>query len=1254
MNKIKQKKFMALFLAASMSIPTIAFGADINEFKDFPNDWSKTALTYAVKNGLLSGDNGVIRAKDNLTRAELAAIINRTLSNTKEASLSQYTDVPKDAWYYKDMAKAVQSGLFVGDGDKLNPNKPVTREEVFAVLARCFSLENSNQYVINAFDDKDSISNWAKEATASMVSSGYVKGDGNRLNPKANITRAEFSQIVYSMAGNFANQGETLSNNVKGNLMIRGTNSKLNNMKIEGDLILADGADNVTLDNVEVTGKILLRGGLENVTMTNIKATNGMKVALPSGTANILATKCAINDVTLQSNAVLSGDWSNITVSNTSNIVLKNGTVNNVTISENAKETVIDVQQNSKVSNIKSNASKSVIKGEGKVENVTSNNNDISVLTKSTIVNSQKSTTDLKQTDKKETKTDSKKTDNKKTDSKKTDSKKTDSKKTDSKKTNIKKTDNKKNKKQSSNNRNKDRNKDKSKNKGLADGTWYGTGTWSRYYNTEGPNVVKVVIDKGVIKTVESVKFADDAKYKNTGIRVLKFLEGVSDTSNISSQLDKKSGAAYDAVSHATETAKGYVSAVQNALDRSKQYSKDNVKQEIGWIEFTQKPKETINYGEKLDLSTIKLKLHMVNGSEKEISYNEFAKNNITVNYENGITINKGTKGIKDNTLDIYLKNEASKLTLPTRIAVLDKTTFKTPTYILVTYKGGETQKIELNDNKFVYSLSPTKIIEKMEIFDKDKKISDGQFDTGRNEWCFNLSKVLVDEGYTDWKYKDYYVELDTTSDVSEITDFKLDTSNLKLNYAFGETLNLNKLKISATTKNGNPQVFNNLSEAIVRGFKIDPVSGYELKSSDAGEKQITVSYGDVSKTFNVNVKDYTNNVPEKVELYDSSNDKLIKTIEVNKSDWQRNKGCLMIRDIEIPETYKNWTTSTFKLKLYNESNHLIESEQYNTDKTDAGFIYEIDFPKYNKYYSDGGYLKLVFKYKAGTTEPSVTPSPEEKTEKEVKASVNIGQFKGDKTIMSPDYDVKVSVTYDTKTGKIISVKDDGTDAGSGNKSFWDSAKSIFENLKGKTKSNVDTVDGVTSATVSSDAIKAAVKKALGEEKSTEKEEKTEKEVAISVNIADYKGKNSVAPPDYDVKLNVTYNTKTGEIISVKDNGTEAGEGNKSFWDNAKNIFNNLKGKTKSNIDSVDGITSATVSSDAIKAAVKKALEQNSESTESLVTVSQPSLSAEDMRSSLTFASNTNAVFTVSRPNGADIFYTLDGSNPISENLKKN
>lgn len=129
----------------------------------------------------------------------------------------------------------------------------------------------------------------------------------------------------------------------------------------------------------------------------------------------------------------------------------------------------------------------------------------------------------------------------------------------------------------------------------------------------------------------------------------------------------------------------------------------------------------------------------------------------------------------------------------------------------------------------------------------------------------------------------------------------------------------------------------------ILRGFKLDTASGYEFKSQDAGEKQITISYGDVSKTFKVNVKDYTQNAPVKVELYDSSNDKLITTINVNKNEWEQDKGCLMIRGIEIPDTYKNQTKSTFTLKLYNESNQLIRSEEY---KTDNGFIYEIDFPK--------------------------------------------------------------------------------------------------------------------------------------------------------------------------------------------------------------------------------------------------------------------------------------------------------------------
>ena len=43
-----------------------------------------------------------------MTRAEMAAIINRSFGCYKAADISQYKDVSKSKWYYKDVALAVQ------------------------------------------------------------------------------------------------------------------------------------------------------------------------------------------------------------------------------------------------------------------------------------------------------------------------------------------------------------------------------------------------------------------------------------------------------------------------------------------------------------------------------------------------------------------------------------------------------------------------------------------------------------------------------------------------------------------------------------------------------------------------------------------------------------------------------------------------------------------------------------------------------------------------------------------------------------------------------------------------------------------------------------------------------------------------------------------------------------------------------------------------------------------------------------------
>ena len=77
---------LTLALIFSMA-PVSAFAAETDQFSDMPDNWSTEALKNTISNGLLKGDNGKIMPDANLTRAQMAAIINRAFGSTKKASL---------------------------------------------------------------------------------------------------------------------------------------------------------------------------------------------------------------------------------------------------------------------------------------------------------------------------------------------------------------------------------------------------------------------------------------------------------------------------------------------------------------------------------------------------------------------------------------------------------------------------------------------------------------------------------------------------------------------------------------------------------------------------------------------------------------------------------------------------------------------------------------------------------------------------------------------------------------------------------------------------------------------------------------------------------------------------------------------------------------------------------------------------------------------------------------------------------------
>ena len=272
---MKKKRILAMILAVAscLSLAVSASAANTvnrkaTDFRDYDRTaWYAEAVSAAVDNGLLYGKSAtVIDPNGDMTRAEMAAIINRSFGCYKAADISQYKDVAKSKWYYKDVAMAVQMGTYNGrSASSMAPDAPISRQEAMTVVARALELDydSYSKTDLSAFSDRSEISNWALPYVRAMVGADYIHGRGKILAPQDNITRAEFAQIFYNIIGTYIVSKGTYDKDIKGSVLIRTDEVTLKDMTVDGDLIIGCGAADgkITLDNVTVTGKLLVWGG---------------------------------------------------------------------------------------------------------------------------------------------------------------------------------------------------------------------------------------------------------------------------------------------------------------------------------------------------------------------------------------------------------------------------------------------------------------------------------------------------------------------------------------------------------------------------------------------------------------------------------------------------------------------------------------------------------------------------------------------------------------------------------------------------------------------------------------------------------------------------------------------------------------------------------------------------------------------------------------------------------------------------------
>lgn len=301
MHNRQLKKFIAVILSIVVVLGTVvsAFAADAKvlgtsnapktAFPDMraESHWAYKALAYAINNNLLKGSDGKLYPERNITRAEMAALVNRVFGATEEADISKYTDINKAKdWFYSDMAKSVQMKMFGGvSATEMNPNGKLTRQDAFVVLARALKLSSDDLSALAQFSDSASIADYAKANIAAMVAAGYVNGSDGKINPLGNITREEVAQIFYNIFTEFVSEAGTVTGDKKGTVLVNVPGVTIKDANVDGDIIIGDGVGDgeCTLDNVKLTGRLLVRGGGAN----SIKIVNGTSIG------NVIVSKSA-------------------------------------------------------------------------------------------------------------------------------------------------------------------------------------------------------------------------------------------------------------------------------------------------------------------------------------------------------------------------------------------------------------------------------------------------------------------------------------------------------------------------------------------------------------------------------------------------------------------------------------------------------------------------------------------------------------------------------------------------------------------------------------------------------------------------------------------------------------------------------------------------------------------------------------------------------------------------------------------------
>lgn len=193
-----KRRFVAVLLSLCLILAFIPVSAMAVEFDDAQGHWAEAAIDRWSDAGVVSGvGNNDFDPEGEMDRAQAASVFSELLQLTDEADISNFTDIPDNAWYAGHIAKCVDAGIMAGMSDTtMEPETTLSREMFFTMFAQAMGIEREETSDVK-FNDSAEASSWAVGYINALANRGFISGMGDgSVEPLSDINRASVMALL--------------------------------------------------------------------------------------------------------------------------------------------------------------------------------------------------------------------------------------------------------------------------------------------------------------------------------------------------------------------------------------------------------------------------------------------------------------------------------------------------------------------------------------------------------------------------------------------------------------------------------------------------------------------------------------------------------------------------------------------------------------------------------------------------------------------------------------------------------------------------------------------------------------------------------------------------------------------------------------------------------------------------------------------------------------------------------------------------